>query len=148
MRRARNTTNDQSIEEDTKLLLLLCKLNNKVSEAKASELVVTGSSWNVVRLATLLRDIVHSLLCGSFVADVEGLVVKTDVAAHQTGEQDVAGLVVERRVDRNPFLLYGDCFETRGGCCSGDGASVVTLYAADRDESVAAFRDGIGNEIL
>ena len=82
MRRARNATNDQSIEEDTKLLLLLRKLNNKVSEAQASELVVTGSSRNVVRLATLLRDIVHGLLCGGLVADVERLVVKTDVAAH------------------------------------------------------------------
>jgi hypothetical protein len=82
------------------------------------------------------------------VADVEWLVVKTDITAHQTGKQDVAGLVVKRRVDRDPFLLYGDCFETRSGCCSGNGTSVVTLYASDRDESIAALRDGIGDEIL
>jgi hypothetical protein len=56
--------------------------------------VVTGTSRDIVRFATFLSDIVHSLLRRSLVAYVERLVVKTDIAAHQTREQDVASLVV------------------------------------------------------
>jgi hypothetical protein len=42
---------------------------------------------------------------------VEGLVVESDVAAHEARQQDVAGLVVERGVDGDPFLLHCDGFE-------------------------------------
>lgn len=148
VRRPCHATDNQSIEEDTELLLLLGELNNKVGETKTSEFVVTRSGRNVIRFATLLSNIVHSLLCRSLVADVEWLIVKSDIAAHQAGQQNVAGLVVKRRVNGDPFLLHSDCLETRSGRCSSDSTCVITLYASNGDQSIASFGDGVRNEIL
>ena len=89
----------------------LRELDDEVRETEAAELVVRRSGGNVVRLAAFLGDVVHGLFSSRLVADMEGLVVKSDVAAHQTGQQDVAGLVVERGVDGDPFLLHCDGFE-------------------------------------
>ena len=73
--------------------------------------MVRSSGRNIVRLATFLSNIVYGLFGRGLVANVEGLVVEPDVAAHEVREQDVAGFVVEGRVDRDPFLLHGNCFE-------------------------------------
>lgn len=76
-------------------------------------------------------------------ANVERLIVESDIATHEPGQENVAGLVVEGRVDWDPFFLDGDGFESRrcrNGC---HGASVVALHSTDRYEGVAALRDGI-----
>ena len=59
------------------------------------------------------------------VPDIEALLVQPHVAAHDAREQDVARLVVQRRVDGDPLLLDGDGLEAGGGRDGGDGAGVA-----------------------
>lgn len=79
---------------------------------------------------------------------MEALLVEPDVASHEPRKQDVARLLVERRVDGYPFLLNSDGFEPTGGGYGGHGARVVALHAADGDQSVAALGQGVCDEVF
>lgn len=80
--------------------------------------------------------------------DVEAFLIQSHVAAHEAGEEDVAGFVVQRWIDGDPFLLDSDGFEARGGGDGCYGAGVVGLYAADGDEVGAGLGEGVGDEVF
>ena len=81
-------------------------------------------------------------------ADVEAGGVEPDVAAHDAGQLDVADPARRRVGPVDPVLLHGHGAEPEVAGDAGDGAGVVGLHAADRDERVAALGERLGDEVL
>ena len=74
--------------------------------------------------------------------------VQPDIGPHHAGKQDVADLVVHRVVPRDPLLLDKTRLEPQVGGDRGHLSRVVGLDASDRDESVCAARERVGDDVL
>lgn len=117
------------------------------SETKTTERMVGSTSGDVVRLATGRLELVGELGEGSLVLDAKGRRVETDVAAHETGELDVADLLVTGVVPLDPVLLNSGGLETELCSDGRHGAGVVGLNSADGDEGIGALGLGLSGEV-
>ena len=82
--------------------------------------------------------------------DVEPGSDEAHVGAHEAVELDVADLVVDgvRLLPRHPVLLDSHALEPGRDRDRTDGAGVVGLYSADRDERLAALVEGVLDKVL
>ena len=127
---------------------MLSNLVGPVGEAQPTERMLRCTSRYAIRLAASLLDLAHRLLPRAADADVEAGRVEPHVRAHDSAEQDVAGLVVHRVVPVHPLLLDQAALQTEVRGDGGDLAGVVALVAADRDERVRSLGEGVGDDVF
>src|SRR5215207_5919048 len=110
--------------------------------------MVRGPGGNGIGLAARGFNRLERVLPRVADSNVKASSVDTQITAHDAAELDVAHDFVARVVPLDPMLLHGDYIEAEVARDAGDGARVVRLDAADRDERVAALRQRVGRQVL
>src|SRR6185437_5319228 len=93
-------------------------------------------------------DLPQRLFPALLEADAEFSGYEPHVRPGQPADQDVADLVVDRIWPVHPAFLDEHALEAYPGRDRRDLAGVVGLHAADRNQRVAAFGQGIGDQVL
>jgi hypothetical protein len=136
------------VEADAEFGLLRSDLVGPTDEAQSSEPMVRRAGRDRVGLAPAVLDLADRLLPALLETDVESGSHETDVRAHQSAEQDVAGPVVGHVGPVDPTLLDEDALHAGLGGRRGHLARVIRLHATDGHQGVAAIGEGVGDQEL
>ena len=101
-----------------------------------------------VGLAALILDGLDSVLPALADANVEAVVDKAAVGAHQAGHQDVADAIINGVIVWHPILLDHHAFHADLGGGRGDHSCVVRLHPTDRDKRVRTRGDCVRHGIF
>src|ERR1044071_9948103 len=110
--------------------------------------MVGSASWDRIWPTAGFFDLAQRLFPALLEADAEFSRYEPHVRPGQPADQDVADLVVHGTWPVHPALLDEHALEAYPGRDRRDLAGVVGLYAADRNQRVAAFGQGVGDQVL